>query len=331
MTTPQTSQQRFLQTMLFGAPDRIPCFDEGMREETLEIWRTQGLPAGVDLSSLISIDRREEIEPDMRPLPELSIWPASRVGLDELRQRLDPDDPDRLPEDWVDRLHAWKERNHVLMLRVHRGFFLSMGVNGWERFYQVMALVMDDPAYVHELLAIQGEFAARLIEKILKHVRIDAAIFSEPIGGNHGPLISPRMYEEFMLPHLEPIREVLENYGVEYIIERTYANTRILLPCLVGSGITCLWACETDAQAMDFHSIRHEFGKQLRLIGGIDLDILRQGKEAIRQEFDEKVIPLIAEGGYIPLVDGRVREDISFENYLYYRKLLEQAALKQST
>ena len=64
--------------------------------------------------------------------------------------------------------------------------------------------------------------------------------------------------------------------------------------------------------------------KDLRLIGGIDLDVLREGKEAIRREVEQKVPPLLEQGGYVPLADGRVREDIPFENYVYYRELLER-------
>jgi hypothetical protein len=32
----------------------------------------------------------------------------------------------------------------------------------------------------------------------------------------------------------------------------------------------------------------------------------------------------LKQGGYIPLADGRVREDVPFENYVYYRQLLER-------
>ena len=48
------------------------------------------------------------------------------------------------------------------------------------------------------------------------------------------------------------------------------------------------------------------------------------GKEAIQRELEEKVPPLLAQGGYVPLADGRVRADIPFENYLFYRQLLEK-------
>jgi hypothetical protein len=79
---------------------------------------------------------------------------------------------------------------------------------------------------------------------------------------------------------------------------------------------------------MDYQSLRREFGRDLRLIGGIDLDALRKDKEAIRQEIEDKVPPLVEEGGYIPLADGRIRADVPFENYIYYRQLLEKVTQK---
>jgi hypothetical protein len=75
---------------------------------------------------------------------------------------------------------------------------------------------------------------------------------------------------------------------------------------------------------MDYLSLRSEFGRELRLIGGIDLDVLRQDEGAIRRELEKVVPPLLADGGYIPMVDGRVREYIPLANYLYYRRLLEE-------
>jgi hypothetical protein len=30
----------------------------------------------------------------------------------------------------------------------------------------------------------------------------------------------------------------------------------------------------------------------------------------------------VADGGYVPLADGRIRVDVPFENYAYYRQLL---------
>jgi uroporphyrinogen decarboxylase len=136
-------------------------------------------------------------------------------------------------------------------------------------------------------------------------------------------LISPRMYEEFVLKSYEPLLAVMRHFGVETIILRTYANARVLIPSILKWGFNCLWACEVNVEAMDYRDLRREFGRNLRLIGGIDLDALRRGKEAIRREIEEKVPLLLADGGYVPVADGRIREDVSFENYAHYRRLLE--------
>jgi hypothetical protein len=111
---------------------------------------------------------------------------------------------------------------------------------------------------------------------------------------------------------------------VDTIILLTFANIRPLLPSIVKGGFNCLWACEVPEKDMDYRDLRREFGRDLRLIGGIDLDVLRLDKESIKREVYEKVPPLLADGGFVPLADGRVREDIPLDNYLYYRRLFEE-------
>lgn len=197
-----------------------------------------------------------------------------------------------------------------------------MGVYDWTRFSEVITALSDDPRSVYRHMMGRGETIAGFIKKLLSKVDIEAAIFNEPIGGNDGPLMSPRMYESYVLTSYDPIIDVLKKSGVETIIFRTYANSRVLIPAALKHGFNCLWACETNAAAMDYVDLRREFGRDLRLVGGIDLDALRKGRRAIAAEID-KVSTLLSDGGYIPIVDGRVRKDIRLENYLFYRKQLK--------
>lgn len=319
-----TSRERFLTVMSFGNPDRVPYFEEGIRRDVLKTWRKQGLSSGKKLSDIFTTDRFEEIAPELDPIPDFDTWPTAVNELEILKNRLNPDDPHRFPRNWKKKFQLLKKNDQVLFYRVHRGLFLSLGVYKWHRFMEVISLLLEYPEYVHHVLAIQAEFAAKILENTLQEVEIDAVIFGEPIGGNEGPLISPYMYEKFVLESFHPIFNVLKNNKIETIIVRTYANARILIPSLLKYGINCLWACETNVEAMDYRDLRKEFGKDLRLIGGIDLDALRKDKDAIRREIEDKVPSLIAEGGYIPLADGRIRKEIPFENYVYYRQLLEQ-------
>lgn len=318
------SRERFLETMRYGSPDRVPYFEEGIRQDVLRTWRKQGLQSQADFSQMFPTDRREVIEPDLEPHPKFRKWPTSRAELKGLRQRLDPYGRGRLPSGWSKRVRRWQKRDHVLMLRIHRGFFLTMGVYDWRRFAELMDLLIDDPEFVREAMEIQGAFAASLAERVLQDVQVDAVLFSEPIGGSYGPLISPQMYEDMVLRSYEPVLEVLNKYAVETTAFVTYANARALLPSIIKWRFNCLWACEVNIEEMDYRNIRQEFGRELRLIGGIDLDALRRDKDTIRREIEEKVPPLVADGGYVPLADGRIRADVPFENYVYYRELLQK-------
>jgi len=318
------SRTRFQKTMQFNNPDRPPLFEDGVREGVLEHWKTQGFLTNIALSDLFTFDSRSEIELNLDDELDLVKLAQESDGLAHLEKEMAREESKHLPEEFFQEKFLKQKRDSILMLQVHDGFFLTLGVQDWKTFSKYMYLLMDEPIFVREALKMYGEFAARLTEKVLQKIEIDAAIFSEPIGGDHGSLISLDMYRKFVAHSYIPIIDTLNRNGVKTIIARTYANTRTILPALFDIGINCIWACETNPVWMDYQKIRCDFGKEIRLIGGIDLDILRQDKKQIQEEMERIIPPLLEQGGYIPLADGRVREDILFEKYFFYRNTLER-------
>jgi uroporphyrinogen decarboxylase len=66
-----------------------------------------------------------------------------------------------------------------------------------------------------------------------------------------------------------------------------------------------------------------EIGKQypwLVMSGGVDKRVLAQGPTAIDAMVDRIFPAMQARGGYIPTCDHGVPEEVSFENYMHYRK-----------
>jgi hypothetical protein len=315
------SRERFLTILQGGRPDHPPLFPEGIREEVLSSWRAQGLPNGIDLHDAFYYDPFEQLDPDVYPKPEIADWSSPQRLLPLLRERLDPDDPQRLPDNWSDLVKGWRGRQHPLFLRIHPGLFLSLGIEDWRSFAPAILRLVDQPDFVRDILSIQADFAARLAENILQQVNLDGVIFSEPIAGNHGALISAETYRNFALQSYVPIFDVLRDFHVPAIVWRSYANPAKLLPEVVKYPFNVLWLCETPPGTLAPAQVRQIVGPNLTLIGGIDSDILRQDTRAIRQAITA-VQPLVDQGRFIPLADGRVRDDVPYSNYAFYRQEL---------
>ncbi|MBC8246124.1 MAG: hypothetical protein H8E81_00935, partial [Deltaproteobacteria bacterium] len=126
-----TSRKRFRETLAFGNPDRVPYLEEGIRDEVIDVWRNQGLPPTKTPSQLFPTDYWVEIQPSLDPVPELTRWPTRLTDLDGFARRLDPEDTCRMPPDRPRDIHAGPDDAPIRMLRVHRGFFITMGVQQW--------------------------------------------------------------------------------------------------------------------------------------------------------------------------------------------------------
>jgi hypothetical protein len=89
---------------------------------------------------------------------------------------------------------------------------------------------------------------------------------------------------------------------------------------------TCLRGGERNERPRAIFSYNELFGRELRLLGGIDKRAMIAGPEAIDAEL-ARVVPLLKEGGYIPWCDHHVPPDVSLENYLYYVRRMKEASL----
>jgi hypothetical protein len=94
------SRERFLKVMRYEPVDRVPYFEEGIRDEVIEAWKKQGLPENREISTLFETDGREEIFPDLEPRPDMKKWPVTIKELEDFKSHLNPFDPARLPENW---------------------------------------------------------------------------------------------------------------------------------------------------------------------------------------------------------------------------------------
>jgi uroporphyrinogen-III decarboxylase len=197
-------------------------------------------------------------------------------------------------------------------------------VGDWPTLEKVLDDVIDHPRKVRNRLGMYGDFCARMLDKAMEDVDPDFIFLSEPISDNKGPLISPAMFEDFMIPVYERLISVARARRCENILVSTYGNTARLLPSMIQAGVTILWVSEAaEVPEVDYRNLRQRYGSELGLVGGIPLSILRAGDpDDMERRLREIVTPLLRSGRYLPLAGGRVREEVPWPVYTRYREIL---------
>ncbi|MGD2157808.1 MAG: uroporphyrinogen decarboxylase family protein [Anaerolineales bacterium] len=242
-------------------------------------------------------------------------------------ERLQPTLTNRLPEDWEAERKRLQYRNFPLCIggiAAQCGFYhTARYLLGAERllysFYDQAALVKDMMNYL-------ADFWSSLYDQMLSQVDVDFAYWTEDIGFKTGPFIGPDTFREFLMEPYKKLTGTLRDHGVRIILVDSDGDVRKLLPEFLKGGVTGMGPMEAAA-SMDVWEIRQTYPR-LQILGGVDKRTLAAGKEAIRRELNHKIARTLPTGRYIPHIDHLVPPDVSWENFVFYRKRLEQLIIE---
>jgi uroporphyrinogen decarboxylase len=254
-------------------------------------------------------------------IPYYLEWPVtSRDDWEKYKaERFDPDTPGRIPENLDALADEYKNRDFAARLGMYTGFF------GPIRFFmgevRLMTCYYDDPDFIRTVVNDLLEFYMAVYSKVLERIEVDVFTMWEDMCYNTGPLISPEMFREFMLPAYKKFTSFLKDMGVKNIMVDTDGDCSKLISLFLEGGLTAIYPWEVAAN-MDVVEVRKNYPK-LQMIGGIDKRALMKDKKAIDEELDRRIPFMLERGGYIPYIDHHVPPDISWENYVYYREKLK--------
>jgi uroporphyrinogen decarboxylase len=347
-----------------GQPfDRVPVFYFGTWKETLARWLSEGLtgPEAIEAETGMDpnwekgmwinqglanpkalSDRSEEVleETDAHRVVRTSLGGVRKVGklgssitehLEEdlkptrkdwerFKGFLDPDDPARRPSDWRETARQVDAEDRV------KCFFaggLYGSLRGWLGTEQVSFLPYDDPALFDEMIEYLADFYMAMIDPVLDYVHFDFGYYFEDCCFNSGPLFSPATYERHFAPHYRRMIEHYKARGVPLILLDSDGNVEQMVPLWLRDGVDIIFPLEVGTWRADPVAYRREYGKRIRMFGGVDKHVIPRGQEAIRAEL-ERLVPLVAEGGYIPIPDHRIPPSCSLEQFRTYTRVFKE-------
>jgi uroporphyrinogen decarboxylase len=123
------------------------------------------------------------------------------------------------------------------------------------------------------------------------------------------------MFRKFIEPCLERLIKVIkeQNPNTKVMLHSDGAITR-LLPDIISLGVDVIHPLEPLA-ATDILAVKETFGKQVSLLGGIDISHAMPGtQEDVIAETKLRISQLASGGGYILAPSNHLQADVPAEN-----------------
>lgn len=237
---------------------------------------------------------------------------------EEMKRRFNPDSPERYDEDLEIKGEILKDRDWVLTISIPGPFWQ---MRDWCGLEKLCLLMIEKPAFVGEMSDFWREFVSTILKKYVDKIGFDSVIINEDMAYKGKSMISPSMVREFLLPCWREWSELLRNSGCEIIILDSDGYIGELIPIWIEAGINCTIPLEIAA-GNDPVELRKKFGKNIAFIGGIDKRKIAKGGKELEEELVRLVPFMLNYGGYIPTCDHAVPPDVSWENFLYYSRIL---------
>jgi len=274
-------------------------------------------------SVLFFAGRRDGFMPQYidHPVKDMKTWE------EKCKWRLDPTTPQR----W----EGFEQRMAKAQADARQGMMVTQQVIGGYMYLRSLIgpselpyMFYDQPGLLHDCMQTWLKLADAVIARVQQYVTIDEIFFGEDICYNHGALCSPEMIREFFIPYyqqlignlrsrqLDPTRHLYvqidtDGYSIPIIdLYHEEIGMDVMMPFEVASG------CDVV-----------EVGRQypwLVIRGGIDKRILAKSEKAIDEMVDRIIPTMRHRGGYIPMCDHGVPEEVSLENYEHYRKRMNE-------
>lgn len=349
-----TQRERFLSCMGFGSVDRVPLMEVGIWDDTFVRWHHEGLPKWVTclqhLEDYLGMDRSwnlnwlpiaegihpgfervvleqhgdEEVIRDdhgvtlrqrrsMKSIPQFIRFPVETMAdYEALLPRLDGKDPSRYPADFDEDLANRRARGEIVGISFPAFFGFPRDLMGLENWCMAF---YEQPELVERIISDRVQYFKDVYARLLATRALDFVQVWEDMAYKTASLLSPDLVRKYMMPAYEEIVSVMRAGGVSLIMVDCDGYVGELLPLWKEAGIDGTHPCEIAAGSDPF-ALRRACPRT-PLSGGMDKRVLAQGRDGVDAEL-ARVMPLVRDGGFIPMLDHFVPPDVSWETYRYY-------------
>ncbi|HEC03216.1 MAG TPA: hypothetical protein ENI81_06720 [Phycisphaerales bacterium] len=333
-----TSRERVLTAFEHTEPDCVPCWCGA----SVEFWDKAKRQLQLDDEALrirFGDDFRRVFAEYSGPDFELSegatyrtVFGVEREGLGYGQPMSHPlagatlDDVHNYP--WPD--PAWMDVSKIKPAALeYNGQYAILGGNwspfwhdaidllGMENLYMKM---YDEPELVDALMTHMVDYYAAVSRRIFDAAGdvIDIFFIGNDLGSQTGPLLSPELFERFVLPHLKRLIELGHCYRLKVQLH-CCGGFAPLIPSLIEAGLDGVHAIQPSCYGMNLLELKRDFGNKILFNGAIDSHhVLIEGTpETVRADTREVLDIMSPGGGYVAGAShDTILEETPVENVL---------------
>lgn len=192
---------------------------------------------------------------------------------------------------------------------------------GWDTWLIKLGL---EPDYCHKLLDIVTNIHIALdrigLEATAKYLTV-LKLSGEDLGMQTGPLYSPKMFQNMILPYLKRRCQAARTYLNQVnpqvkIMLHSCGSMQRFIPDLINMGIQVLDPVQPRAKEMESDVLKSRFGDRLAFHGGVDIqEVLPRGtRKEVEAETLNRIHAFGPRGGYILAPAHAVQADVPPEN-----------------
>ena len=339
-----TGKERVLAAINHRAPDRVPITFDAEKEVYAALHARLGTPSKEALFDRLHVDTWMILPENFITSPDqegrdqkTTLWGyrtrtatysggtydelcfSPLAGKDELS------DIDRYPWPSDDALvfshfpaEAAAHRDRaVIGVFTWGAWFIACFVRSMENLLMDFVVRKD---YAHHLIDRVTERMVTYLDRMLDQYGqgIDIVYMADDYCSQNGPLFSPALFREFVLPYLKLMVEKTHKHNKKFLLHCCGA-VRPLLPMIIEAGVDLIEPIQIRATGMDPEGLKRDFGGDLCFYGGVDLqDVLCHGTpQRVSDEVKRLIDILNRDGGYI-LGPGHtyIQIDAPLENIL---------------